>query len=126
MGKDDVVPDGNGQGVRPLENHADLFADLDQLHRGVINVLVEDVDTAFDTHVTEAFIDAVDAAQEGGFPTPRRANHGGDQTPFDVQIDIEQGLEIPIPEIEALGPNGVLVIRVRIHCFPQLPDSTGS
>ena len=101
-----VFPDRNRQRVGPLEHHADLFAYLDQFHVRVVDVLAHDIDAAGDAYVTQTFVDAVDAAQKGALAATGRADHRGDDALLDVQIDIEQGLERAVPEIQFLRSDG--------------------
>jgi len=108
VAEQDVVADGDGQGVGALEHHAHLLAHLDQLHRRVVDVARHHLDAALDAHVTQALIDAVDAAQQGGLAAPGGADQGGDQALADRQVHLVQGLEGAVPEVEPLGADGVL------------------
>ena len=58
-----------GRGVGSLKHHPDTLAELDDLHVLAVDVVAYHVNPTFGTHVAEALVDAVDAAQEGGFST---------------------------------------------------------
>ena len=114
VAEQDIVTDRNRQRVGSLEHHADLLAYLHQFYGRVIDVMTEYVDTAVDAHITQPLVDAVNAAQEGGFAAARGADHGGDDSLLDFQVDIEQCLESSIPEIQITGPYGQLCL---IFCY---------
>ncbi len=98
-----VVADRDRQRIGPLEHHADLLAHLHQLDAGAVDVLAHDPDRALDAHVVDALVDAIDAAQERRLAAAGRPDQRGDDALLDVQVDIEQRLKQPVPEIDAAG-----------------------
>jgi hypothetical protein len=113
VAEENVVADRDGQWVRALEDHSDLLAHLHQFDLRVVDVLVHDVHAALDAHVTETLVDAVDAAQEGALAASRGTDHRGDQSFADAQVDVVEGLEGAVPEIELLAGDGMAGNRLR-------------
>ena len=101
--KQHVVTDRQGQRIRPLEHHADVLAHLHHLDLGGQDVVAEHAHRAAGTHVGQPLHDAVDRAQQRGFSAPRGADHRRDDAFLDLEIDIEERLEIPVPERQLLG-----------------------
>ena len=110
-----VVADRQRQRIGPLEHHADLLAHLHQFTGRVVDILIEDIDAAFDTHIAEALVDPVYTAQESGLSTAGRTDQRGDVVAADLEIDIEQRLKIAIPEVQVLRMDGVGLFLFRIH-----------
>ena len=106
VAEEDVVADRQGQRVRALEDHADLLAHLDELDVRVVDVVAEDLDAARRADVAQAFVDPVDAAQEGRLAAAGRADQRGDDALLDVEVDVEQRLEGAVPEVELARLDG--------------------
>ena len=82
--KEDVFVNGDGEWVGALENHADGFAKFGEGDFWGVNVLIEDADFAGGGDVSVSFVDAVEAAKEGGFSAAGRADEGGDFVAVDL------------------------------------------
>src|SRR5689334_8249323 len=95
--KDDVFINRDGQGIRPLENHADGLPQLNQRHIRVIDVLAQDVDFALRGDVFVTFIDPVKAAQKSGLAAPAGTDQGGYQPLADVDTHVDERLKVAIP-----------------------------
>ena len=108
VAENDVVTDRDRQWVRTLEDHADLFAHLDQLHTRIVDVFVQHLDGALDAHITQALVDTVDAAQESGLSTARGSDERRDDALLNAQVNVVQSLKSAIPEVQLVGMDGVL------------------
>jgi hypothetical protein len=71
------------------------------------------MDAALDANVTEALVDAVDAAQEGALAASRRPDHRGDHALANAQIDVVERLKGPVPQVQSLAVDRVLGRRLR-------------
>ncbi len=72
VAEEHVVPDGQGQGIRSLEDHPHFLAELDRLHRRVIDVLPQNPDAPGGPHVPQTLDDTVHGPEEGGLYRTRR------------------------------------------------------
>ncbi len=82
------------------------LADLTEIYLGFVDVVAEDQDAARRSHIPEAFVDSVDAAQEGRLATARGSDQRGDDALLDLEIDVVQRLEGAVPEVQLLGLDG--------------------
>jgi hypothetical protein len=98
--EEDVIADRDRQGIGALEHHADLLADLRQLDVFGIDILVHDVDRASGSHIADALVDAIDAAQEGGLATAGWTDQRRDHALLDGQVDVVERLEVAIPKVQ--------------------------
>jgi hypothetical protein len=89
--EDDVLVDRDGQRVGALEDHADVLAQLDEGDVGVVDVLVVDADFAGGGDVAVAFVDPVEAAEQGGLAAAGGPDQGGDAALADVDVDAGEG-----------------------------------
>jgi hypothetical protein len=65
-------------------------------------------------------IHPVDVSQQGGFSTPGWANEGGGLLFRDIEIQVVQGLCLPVEEIEVLDLDEFLVLRIINRFFVSL------
>ena len=87
--ENDVLVDRDGEGVRPLEHHADVLAQGGDVDVFVVDVLAEDLDRAVGGDVPVAFVDSIEGAKQGGLPAAGGADQRGDDVGFDVDGDAE-------------------------------------
>ena len=105
--EDDVLVDRDGQRIGPLEDHADGLAQFDQRDVRVVDVLAEDLDFAGGGDVAVAFVDAVEAAQQGGLAAAGGADERGDDPVLDVGVDVDERLELGVPEVQVARGDAV-------------------
>ena len=115
-----VVPNRDRQRVGALEHHANLLAHLHQLNVIVVDVLAQHFDGAIDAHVAQPLVDAINAAQEGGLSAAGGPDQRGNDALLDVQVDVEQCLEGPVPEVQLVGPDGRRLVKL-VH-YPKRPS----
>jgi hypothetical protein len=101
-----VVADRQRQRVGPLEHHADLPPHLDARRFGRVDVVAQHADGARRRHVAEPLVDAVAAAQQRRLAAARRADQRRHDAGLDLQVDLEQRLELAVPEVEVLDLDG--------------------
>ena len=101
--EDHVLIDRDGQRVGPLEDHADGLAQFDQRDVRVVDVLAQNPDLARGGDVAVALVDAVEAAQQRGLAAAGRADERGDEAVLDVHGDVDQRLELAVPEVQVAG-----------------------
>ena len=89
---DDVFEDGLGEGVGFLEDHADAFAEGDDVDAGGVDFAAVDVDGAVDAAGVDEVVHAVEAAEEGGFAAAGGADEGGDSFFGDVRGRFVEGV----------------------------------
>ena len=95
-----VFVDGLREGIRFLEHHADLLAQLREIDIGVVDVLAFDEDFALrDARTGHAVVHAVDAAQQRAFAATGRTDQSGDAVVFDVELDAIQRRLAAIAEV---------------------------
>ena len=123
MAEYDVVVDRDRQRVRTLEDHADLLADLYDLDVGRVDVPVVHLDAALDPHVTEALVDAVDAAQQGRLAAARWSDESGDLAGFDVEGHVEKRLEGAVPQVERARADRALRLLDGFAHQPNRPSA---
>ena len=99
--EEDVVAYRDRQRIGTLEDHADLLADLYQLDIVAEDVVAQHVDVPGRAHVSQPFDDAVAGTQQGGLPAPGGADHRGDHAALHPQVDVEERLEVAVPEVQA-------------------------
>ena len=105
--EDHVFIDRNGQRIGALEHHADRFAQFDQRNVRVVDVLAQDLDFAGGGDVAVALVDAVEAAQQGGLAAAGRPDERGDEAVLDVDGDVDQRLELAVPQVQVAGRDAV-------------------
>ena len=97
----DVLVDRDRQRVRPLEHHADGFAQLHQRHLGPVDVLAQDADLARGAHVPVALVDTIEATQERRLAAPARPDQRGDEPLADGHRHFLERLEASVPQAQA-------------------------
>ena len=108
----DVLGDGHrGEGVGPLEDHADGAAHLDGIDAGTVEVDAIDDDLPLDAGAGDGLVHAVEGAQEGGLPAAGGADEGGDGLGLDDDVDVLHGQEVAVvdvlaDDVDALGHVG--------------------
>ena len=96
--KGHIVIDAHWEGIGFLKNHAHFFAEQVDIHIP-INILLVQLYLTRNLAVSHQVIHAVQALQESGLATARRADEGRDFIGRDIQIDIFQGMKITIIEV---------------------------
>jgi len=124
MSEKDILPYGDRQGIGPLENHSNLFANLYHFHIRTEDIFSHHIDVTGNPYIIETFVDAINGAQEGTLAATGRADHRSDHALFDIQINIKQCLEGSIPEVQLPGTDGQVFFcaRVLLH-QPNLPST---
>ena len=106
----DVVIDRHRERVGLLEHHAHALAQ--QVYVAVVvDVLAVQTDVARDLAALNQIVHAVERAQQGGLAAAGRADKGRDLVGLDIQINIVQGMEIPVVEVHVLDLNFIFVHR---------------
>ena len=108
-----VIVDRDWQRVGTLKHHPDTLAQLRQGDILVVDVAAKDADLAGRPHVFVSLVDAIETTQQGRLAATGRSDQRGDHPRFDVDHDVLERLEVPVPEIQIAGLD-----RVRL-------DTTG-
>ncbi len=99
----DVVADGHGgEGIGPLEDHAHPAPQGDGVDVPPEQVLPVDAEGALGPRAGNELVHAVQAAQEGGLPAPRRADGRRHRPGRDDEVHVVQGVVLPVPGIQVL------------------------
>ena len=98
----DVVVDRLRERVRLLEHHADALAHLDRVDAGVVEIDAVVHDLAVDPSRLDEVVHPVEAAQHGGLATAGRADERGDLVLVDLEVDVPDGLEVAVEDVEVL------------------------
>jgi len=107
LAENDIFVDGFRKRVVFLEDHADAAAEFQEVDVGAVDIDAVDVDgTGGDAGARDAVVDAVEAAQQGGFSAAGGSDEGGDAVKWDVQGDIMEGLFRMVGEAQILNPDG--------------------
>src|SRR5438552_16686890 len=96
--ENDIFINGNRKGIRPLENHANSFAQFDQRNVRIIDILAENFDLTGRADVIIALVDPVEASQQRRFSAAARPDERSDNAMSDLEVDLEQCLTLPVPE----------------------------
>src|SRR5256885_553450 len=96
-GKCDVVADRHGEGARPLEHHAHLLPQLEQLASGD-HVLVVEQHGASGPRVWHQVVHPVENPQQCALAASRGPDDGCDPLFGNLERDIAQGFEFPVVE----------------------------
>ena len=108
---EDVVADAHRERVGVLEDHAHVDAQCVGVHRK--DILAGELNRALVVHGLNEVAHAVERAEQRRLSAARGADEGGAATLGDVERDVLQGLEVPIPEIEVARVNGGWGVRDR-------------
>src|SRR6056297_1255453 len=99
----DVIVNRLGKRVRLLEHHPDLGAQLHRVDALVINVFAVDQDVSLDAADVDRVIHPVDAAQEGGLATSRRADEGRHGVVLDLDRHVLDRVVVTVIDLHVLG-----------------------
>ena len=117
---DHVLIHGERERVGPLEDHPDPPPQIDDVERFQRRVV--DQDAAVDPHALHEVVHAVEAAQQGRFPAPGRADEGRNRIPVDLEIDVLQGMERAVIEVDVFRASAV---RPSAETFSLIRISPG-
>src|SRR5712692_9461109 len=101
----DVVVDRHGERRRFLKHHADFGAQPVQVLPRREDVLAVEEDLAFGFLLRIKRVHAVKGAQQRGFAAARGADERGDLAFRDIEIEVLQGLESAVEEVQVLDPD---------------------
>ena len=111
-----VLADGHRrERVRALEDHADVAADLDRVDVLGVQVAAFEQHLALDVGAGDDLVHAVERAQHGRLAAAGRADEGGDLVRLDVQVDILDGQEVAVIDVQMVDINALS------HCFSLFP-----
>src|SRR5688572_938406 len=105
--KHHVFVHGDRERIGPLKDHANALAQLDQRNIRIIDVFAVDFGFAGGFDIVIAFVDAIKAAQESGFPAAAGADERGNNTLLDIYRNINERLEFPVPKAEVFRRDAV-------------------
>ena len=94
----DVVVDAHGEGIRLLENHADLppqLVDVDLRGEDILPIVL---DLALDAHARHEIVHAVERLEERRFAAAGGADEGRDAFFRDVHGHALECLRLAVPE----------------------------
>ena len=109
----DVIVDRFGERVRPLKEHADLPAELDDIGIGVEHVVAVEQHLAGGAGAGGEVVHPVENPQEGGFSTARWPDQCRDPARLHRQRGVLQCLKVAIEEVDMPGVQLDLGIGVR-------------
>ena len=101
-GVDHVLEDRHGEGVGLLEDHADAFAQVDDIDAFGVDRAIAQEDIALDGDAVDEIVEAVDRAQERALAATGGADDGGDLALGDAHRDVEERAGLGIVESEIL------------------------
>jgi hypothetical protein len=98
--KGDVFEDALWKWIRPLEDHADLLPEGDDIRSRLVDVLAIEGDRSINASVRNELIQTVKGSEESRFSASGRPYQSGNLALSDKNVDIFKGLGQTIVEIE--------------------------
>ena len=95
----DVVINAHRKWVWFLENHADAFAQVVDIH-GAVNIFAFEEYVPFDAAAFDEVVHAIEGFQQGGFPAAGWPDECGDLVWLDLHIDTVKRMEIAVVKIQ--------------------------
>ena len=89
-----------GEGIRPLENHADQSSQGDDFEGRIPKAASGQRNFPGVPHTVDQFVHPVEIAEEGCFPTAGWSDERGDLTLGNIEDNVVQGLVFPVEEVE--------------------------
>ena len=105
--EDDIFVDRLRERIVFLEDHADAFAQGNDLDGGIVEADAVEADVALVADAVDEVVHAVHVPQQGGFPATRRADECGDLVLRDRHVDAEDRLFLTVVETEVLDADEI-------------------
>ena len=113
-----IGPSGCGKStfLRALNRMNDTIASaqLHHVHAAGVDILAVELDASVHPGRSDGVVHAVERAQEGRLAAARGADEGGDLVAADVHRDALERLELPVVEVELVGPEDHHVLPLAL------------